>query len=169
MLPSPPTYYHFFVAIVFIMVIAAVPIDRLLAIGDRWRSRLARVPLQLAAAALVYFVATAPLSADGHVNLSPKGLDTFRVIGPRTVAYLDLTGPGQRSCLALHRAGFAVRAALPLRRCALTAPFHPCLCAAHVRPRHRRSALCGTFPRVSPGGRYPPPSSFGVRTFLEGL
>jgi hypothetical protein len=35
----------------------------------------------------VFFVTTAPLSADGHVNVSPKGLDTFRVLGPRTVAY----------------------------------------------------------------------------------
>src|SRR5262245_44121815 len=42
----------------------------------------------------VYFVATAPLSANGHVNLSPKGLDTLRVLGPRTIAYLDLTGSG---------------------------------------------------------------------------
>ena len=42
----------------------------------------------------VFFVATAPLSADGHVNLSPKGLDSFRVLGPRRVAYLDLTGSG---------------------------------------------------------------------------
>jgi hypothetical protein len=42
----------------------------------------------------VFFVATAPLSAEGHVNLSPKGLDTLRLIGPRRVAYLDLTGSG---------------------------------------------------------------------------
>src|SRR4051794_13310823 len=42
----------------------------------------------------LFFVATAPLSGDGHVNLSPKGLDTFRVLGPTTVAYLDLTGSG---------------------------------------------------------------------------
>ena len=34
------------------------------------------------------------LSAEGHVNLSPKGLDTFRVLGPRQVAYLDLVGSG---------------------------------------------------------------------------
>jgi hypothetical protein len=40
----------------------------------------------------MFFVATAPLSVGGHVNLSPKGLDTFRVLGPTTVAYLDLTG-----------------------------------------------------------------------------
>jgi hypothetical protein len=43
----------------------------------------------------VFFVATAPLSADGHVNVSPKGIDgTFVVLGPRRVAYLDLTGSG---------------------------------------------------------------------------
>lgn len=42
----------------------------------------------------VWFVASAPLSADGHVNLSPKGDDTFRVIDRSTVAYLDLTGSG---------------------------------------------------------------------------
>src|SRR5207249_4219393 len=37
------------------------------------------------------------------------------------------------------------------------------------RPGHRRSALCGTFPRVSPGERYSPPLPCGVRTFLEGI
>jgi hypothetical protein len=42
----------------------------------------------------VFFVATAPLSPDGHVNCSPKGLDALRVLGPRSVAYLDLTGSG---------------------------------------------------------------------------
>lgn len=42
----------------------------------------------------VFFVASAPLSVDGHVNLSPKGLDSFRIIDPTTVAYLDLTGSG---------------------------------------------------------------------------
>jgi hypothetical protein len=42
----------------------------------------------------VFFVATAPLSPEGHVNLSPKGLDSFRVLGSTTIAYLDLTGSG---------------------------------------------------------------------------
>jgi hypothetical protein len=42
----------------------------------------------------VFFVATAPTNADGHVNCSPKGLDTFRVLDEHTVAYLDLTGSG---------------------------------------------------------------------------
>jgi len=42
----------------------------------------------------LFFVATAPLDADGHVNVSPKGLDTFRVLDSLTAAYLDLTGSG---------------------------------------------------------------------------
>jgi hypothetical protein len=42
----------------------------------------------------LFFVATAPLSGDGRVNCSPKGLDTLRVLDERTVAYVDLTGSG---------------------------------------------------------------------------
>ncbi|MFN0149536.1 MAG: pyridoxamine 5'-phosphate oxidase family protein [bacterium] len=42
----------------------------------------------------MFFVATAPLAADGLVNCSPKGMDAFRILGPREVAYLDLTGSG---------------------------------------------------------------------------
>jgi len=42
----------------------------------------------------MFFVSTAPLSADGLINCSPKGMDTFRVIDAHTVAYLDLTGSG---------------------------------------------------------------------------
>ena len=42
----------------------------------------------------MYFVATAPLSPDGHVNLSPKGYDSFAIIDPTTVAFLDMGGSG---------------------------------------------------------------------------
>ena len=42
----------------------------------------------------IFFVGTAPDAPDGHLNVSPKGLDTFRILGPRSVAYLDLTGSG---------------------------------------------------------------------------
>lgn len=42
----------------------------------------------------VFFVATAPSGSDGHVNLSPKGHDTFRILGSHAVAYQDLTGSG---------------------------------------------------------------------------
>lgn len=41
----------------------------------------------------LFFVGTAP-SDGGHVNLSPKGHDTLRVLDPLHVAYLDLTGSG---------------------------------------------------------------------------
>ncbi|MBI1379053.1 MAG: pyridoxamine 5'-phosphate oxidase family protein [Frankiales bacterium] len=54
----------------------------------------------------VYFVGTAPLDADGHVNLSPKGhRDTFAVLDERTVAYLDLTGSGAESLAHLRENG----------------------------------------------------------------
>ena len=50
----------------------------------------------------LFFVATAPLSSDGHVNCSPKGGDTFRVLGPREVAFLDLTGSGAETIAHLR-------------------------------------------------------------------
>lgn len=61
---------------------------------------LAEIDQELAAwiaAQPLFFNATAPLSADGHINLSPRGLDTFRVLGPLEVAYLDFTGSGNES------------------------------------------------------------------------
>jgi hypothetical protein len=42
----------------------------------------------------LFFVATAPLSAEGSVNLSPKGYDSLTIIDPKTVAYADLGGSG---------------------------------------------------------------------------
>ena len=42
----------------------------------------------------LFFVATAPLAADGLVNCSPKGGDTLRVLGPRKLAYIDYGGSG---------------------------------------------------------------------------
>ncbi len=57
----------------------------------------------------VFFVATAPSPAGdgaGHVNVSPKGYrDTFAVLGPRTVAYLDLTGSGAETIAHLRQNG----------------------------------------------------------------
>ena len=58
--------------------------------GDRRASSAAWVERQH-----LFFVATAPLAADGHVNVSPKGdLRWFRILGPREVAYLDFVGSG---------------------------------------------------------------------------
>jgi hypothetical protein len=42
----------------------------------------------------MFFVATAPLSADGHINISPKGLASFARLDPKRVAYIDLGGSG---------------------------------------------------------------------------
>ena len=53
----------------------------------------------------MFFVATAPAGDDGHVNLSPKGYDTLRVLGPRRVAYLDLTGSGVETIAHLRENG----------------------------------------------------------------
>ena len=54
----------------------------------------------------VFFVATAPSGADGHINVSPKGYrDTFAVLGPTTFAYLDLTGSGAETLAHLRQNG----------------------------------------------------------------
>jgi len=53
----------------------------------------------------MFFVATAPLSATGHINVSPKGLDSFRVLSPHQVAYLDLTGSGNETSAHLQENG----------------------------------------------------------------
>jgi len=56
------------------------------------------------AAQQIFFVATAPQSG-GHVNVSPKGLDTFRVLAPTQVAYLDLVGSGVETVAHLRENG----------------------------------------------------------------
>lgn len=53
----------------------------------------------------MFFVATAPLAADGHLNLSPKGLNAFRILGPKQVAYLDVTGSGIETVAHLRENG----------------------------------------------------------------
>lgn len=57
------------------------------------------------AAQQMFFVATAPLSPSGHVNLSPKGLDSFRILSPNRVAYIDFTGSGNETSAHLQENG----------------------------------------------------------------
>ncbi len=52
----------------------------------------------------LFFVATAP-NEGGHVNLSPKGLDSFCILGPQRVAYLDLTGSGAETIAHVRQNG----------------------------------------------------------------
>jgi pyridoxamine 5'-phosphate oxidase-like protein len=65
----------------------------------------------------LFFVATAPLAAEGLVNCSPKGLDSFRILGPREVAYQDLTGSGIETVAHLRENGRIV-----FMFCAFTGP-----------------------------------------------
>lgn len=53
----------------------------------------------------LFFVATAPLAADGSINCSPKGLDTLRVLSPQALIYLDLTGSGIETIAHLQENG----------------------------------------------------------------
>jgi hypothetical protein len=53
----------------------------------------------------LFFVATAPLDGRGLINLSPKGLDTFCILDPHSVAYLDLVGSGVETVAHLRENG----------------------------------------------------------------
>jgi hypothetical protein len=82
----------------------------------------------------LFFVATAPLAGDGLVNCSPKGMaGTLTVLGPRRVAYLDLTGSGIETIAHLRENGRIVLM----------------VCAFEGRPRIIR--LHGTGTVVRPG------------------
>ena len=67
-------------------------------IDERWREWIARQPM--------FFVATAPLSHEGHVNVSPKGPNgTLRVLDGHTLAYLDVVGSGAETIAHLRENG----------------------------------------------------------------
>jgi len=66
------------------------------AIDDKLHAWISKQPM--------FFVATAPTEG-GHVNLSPKGYDSFRVLSPTRVAYLDLTGSGNETAAHLLENG----------------------------------------------------------------
>src|SRR3954447_22618243 len=67
-------------------------------IDDSWRAWIARQPM--------FFVGTAPLAGDGHVNVSPKGpIGSFHVIDDHTVAYLDVMGSGAETIAHLRENG----------------------------------------------------------------
>ena len=53
----------------------------------------------------MFFVASAPLSPEGHINCSPKGLDTLVVLGEKRVAYLDFVGSTAETLAHLRENG----------------------------------------------------------------
>src|SRR5690348_6124331 len=57
----------------------------------------------------LFFVGTAPLRPDGHINISPKGpIGSLRVIDAHTVAYLDVVGSGAETMAHLRENGRVV-------------------------------------------------------------
>lgn len=45
----------------------------------------------------MFFTASAPLDPSGHVNLSPKGMDSFRILSDSKAAYMDINGSGNET------------------------------------------------------------------------
>ncbi|WP_326794911.1 pyridoxamine 5'-phosphate oxidase family protein [Streptomyces sp. NBC_01808] len=98
----------------------------------------------------MFFTATAPLAADGTVNLSPKGLTgSFAVLDERTVAYLDFAGSNAETIAHLRENG-----RITLMWCAFEGP--PNIVRVHgsgeavFRDDPRFPALLGHFPAVDP-------------------
>ncbi len=106
---------------------------------------------QWIAAQRVFFVATAPVSLENHINVSPKGGDTFRVLGPMEAAYQDYTGSGAETAAHLRENGRIV-----IMFCAFEGP--PKIVRLHGRgtviaPGHARfDELASRFPD-NPGTR----------------
>jgi Pyridoxamine 5'-phosphate oxidase len=105
----------------------------------------------------VFFVSTAPLSANGLVNCSPKGnRDEFVVVDERTVAYLDQTGSGIETIAHLRENGRIV-----VMFCAFVGA--PRIVRLHGRGR---AVLTDdpSFPDLA--GRFPGRTGVGVRSIV---
>ena len=80
----------------------------------------------------MFFVSTAPLAEDGHVNCSPRGHDALRILGPHRLAWMDLTGSGAETIAHLRENG---------RICVM-------LCAFEGAPRIMRFTGVASFTRL---------------------
>jgi hypothetical protein len=93
----------------------------------------------------IFFVASAPLDATRHVNLSPKGFDTFRILNSTTVACIDFNGSGVETIAHLKENGRIV-----LMFCAFQGPpniFRLYGCGRVVEPHDAEFAtLAENFP-----------------------
>lgn len=105
--------------------------------------------IQLIQRQKIYFVATA--AQDGRVNLSPKGLDTLRVLGPNRVVWLNLTGSGNETAAHLLESD-----RMTLMFCAFEGDPVVLRLYGHARLFHARDAewneLVQLFPSI-PGSR----------------
>ncbi|HEX3732003.1 MAG TPA: pyridoxamine 5'-phosphate oxidase family protein [Mycobacteriales bacterium] len=105
----------------------------------------------------LFFVGTAPTASDGHINVSPKGMQgTFAILDPLRVAYLDYTGSGAETHAHLRDNGRIV-----LMFCAFSGP--PDIIRLHGRGR---TILPGSarFDELLP--RFGPPYP-GLRSVIE--
>lgn len=105
----------------------------------------------------VFFVSTAPLSAEGLVNCSPKGnRDEFAVMGERTVAYIDQTGSGVETIAHLKENGRIV-----VMFCAFAGP--PRIVRLHGTGR----TVLTSDPQFGDlAGRFPGAKGVGVRSLI---
>ena len=118
-------------------------------IDDRLREWLVAQP--------VVFVGTAALGADGHVNVSPKGMaGTFAVLGPRQVGYLDYFGSGIETVAHLRENGRIV-----VMACAFTGP--PKIVRLHGRGR---VVLPGDAEFATLRTRFAKPRDVGLRSIV---
>jgi len=103
----------------------------------------------------MFFVATAPLSKSGTINLSPKGLDSLRILDDQTVVYADFVGSGIETLAHVKENGRIV-----VMFCAFEGP--PKIVRLHglgeaIEPSHKDfQQLCSQFPE------YP-----GLRCFIR--
>jgi hypothetical protein len=110
------------------------------------------------AAQPVFFVATAPLAGDGHVNCSPKGnRGEFAVIGESRIAYVDQTGSGTETIAHLNE-----NARIVVMFCAFTGP--PRIVRLHG---HGRAVLLDDPDFLELARSFPGPMTVGVRAVIE--
>ncbi|MBV8100810.1 MAG: pyridoxamine 5'-phosphate oxidase family protein [Verrucomicrobia bacterium] len=81
----------------------------------------------------IFFVATAPLSPNAHINCSPKDGASFRILDEQTVVYLDLTGSGVETIAHLRENGRIV-----LMFCAMEGPPKIVRLHGHGEPIERK-------------------------------
>ena len=108
---------------------------------------------QFISAQKVFFVATAP--TEGRINLSPKGMDTFRVISPKRVIYLDITGSGNETAAHLVDNG-----RITIMFCSFDKTAQIARLYGHGRPIHQHDAKWSEYLAIFP----PEP---GIRQIME--
>jgi hypothetical protein len=94
----------------------------------------------------MFFVASAPLDPDGHVNVSPKGpIGSLAIVDDHTVAYLDVSGSGAETIAHVRENGRIV-----VMLCAFEGP--PRILRLHGRGTVLPAAAVGDFDAVPPPG-----------------